>query len=56
MWYCVEYNAQLMALYKSLRACLNLVQRKGWRDDEKNLLRVFDSEGEEYNPETGARL
>lgn len=42
-----------MAVYKSVRACLNLINRKGWKNDAENLLYIFDEEGNEYNTITG---
>lgn len=45
----VEYNCRLMAIYKTLRAALNFVQRKGYRNDELNMVRIFDNLGEHYD-------
>lgn len=53
MKYYVEYNAKLMGIYKSLRSAINLISRKGWKNDDLNLLYIFDSEGEYYNPQNG---
>lgn len=54
MKYFVEYNAQYMAMYKSVKACLNLINRKGWKNDEDNMLRIVDENGDEYDTITGA--
>lgn len=53
MKYFVSYNCQFVAMYKSLKACLNYIQRKGLRDDDYNLLYIVDSEGNEYSWRTG---
>lgn len=54
MKFFVEYNAQYMAMYKSVKACLNLINRKGWKNDEDNMLRIVDENGDEYDTITGA--
>lgn len=54
MKYFVEYNAQYMAMYKSVKACLNLINRKGWKNDEDNMLRIVDENGDEYDTITGS--
>lgn len=53
MKYYVEYNAKLMGIYKSLKSAINLISRKGWKNDDLNLLYLFDNEGEYYNPKNG---
>lgn len=54
MMYFVEYNAKIMGVYKTLRGALNLCKRKPWQNDLDNVLLVYDSKGEMYNPITGA--
>lgn len=54
MKYFVMYNAQCMAMYKSVKACLNLINRKGWKNDEYNMLSIIDENGDEYDTNTGA--
>lgn len=54
MKYFVEYNAQYMAMYKSVKACLNLINRKGWKNNEDNMLRIVDENGDEYDTITGS--
>lgn len=54
--YFVEYNAQYMGMYKRLASALNLIKRKGYRNDYDNCLRLFDSYGNEYNPITGKEI
>jgi hypothetical protein len=56
MKYYVEYNAKLMGVYKSLKSAINLIYRKGWKNDELNSLYLFDNEGDYYNPTTGEKL
>ena len=47
MTFFVEYNAKYIASYKSLKAAQNFIARKGLKDDEWNLLRILNSEGNE---------
>lgn len=56
MWYFVEYNAKFIAQYKSIRACLNFIERKKLQDDADNILRIWDKEGNQYNWVNGKRL
>lgn len=49
----VEYNACYIAMYKSIRACLNFIKRRGLRDNEDNLLRIWDNTGVIYDPVNG---
>lgn len=53
MYYFVDYNAKFVAMYKSVRACLKYIERKGLRNDYDNVLRIFDKNGNEYNPTNG---
>lgn len=53
MKYFVSYNAKFMAEYKSVKACLNFINRKGYKNDENNLLYIVDEEGNEYDVVTG---
>jgi hypothetical protein len=52
----VEYNSKFMAMYKSVKACLNLISRKGYVNDLDNTVRIFDKEGNEYNTITGKQI
>lgn len=52
----VEYNAKFIAMYKSIRACLAFIQRKQLRDDENNMLRIYDNDGCPYDTITGKEL
>lgn len=56
MWYFVEYNGRCLKACKRLQAAVSFVHRKGLQDDAANLLRIVDSEGEEYEPQTGAPI
>ena len=53
MIYFVEYNGKFMAMYHSIKWALKFILRKGYRNDTYNLLRVFDKDGNEYNPISG---
>ena len=52
----VEYNGKYVADYKSVRACLNLIRRKGLKDDFDNTLRIVDNNGELYNVINGTKI
>lgn len=52
----VEYNAKYIAEYKSIRACLNFINRKGLCDDCDNCLRIWDNRGVAYNPVNGKEV
>lgn len=56
MKYYVQYNGQYMAIYKSVKACLNLINRKGWKNDENNMLRIVDENGDEYDTINGIKF
>ena len=56
MWYFVEYNAEFIAQYKSIRACLNFIERKGLQNDADNRLRIWDKEGNQYNWVNGRKV
>lgn len=49
----VEYNAKFVAMYVSVKACLNFISRKGYVNDLDNMVRIFDNEGNEYNTRNG---
>ena len=52
----VEYNGKYVADYKSVKACLNLIRRKGLKDDFDNTLRIVDNNGDMYNVINGNKL
>ena len=52
----VEYNCEFIASYKSVRACLNFISRKGLKDDYYNMLRIFDNNGDMYHTITGNKI
>lgn len=56
MWYFVEYNGRCLKACKRLPTAVSFVHRKGLQDDAANVLRVVDSSGEEYEPQTGAPI
>ena len=56
MKYFVSYNGKYIAMYKSVAACLDFIQRKGLRDDVYNLLYIEDNEGNEYCWRTGKMI
>ena len=52
----VEYNCKFVAMYKSLKACINFISRKGYVNDLDNTVRIFDKDGNEYHSITGKQL
>ena len=52
----VDYNCKFIAMYKSVRACLNFINRKGLVDDYENCLRIVDNNGDMYNILNGDRI
>lgn len=52
----VEYNGKYVADYKSVRACLNFIDRKGLQEDLNNTLRIVDNNGDMYNTISGNKL
>lgn len=56
MYYFVWYNGAFIAQYKSVRACLNFIDRKGLKNDYRNQLDVVDQNGDLYNVITGVKI
>lgn len=52
----VEYNCKFIASYKSVKACLNFINRKGLQDDYHNTLSIVDNNGDMYNTINGNKL
>ena len=52
----VYYNGNYMAEYKSVRACLNFINRKKLQDDYHNTLRIVDNNGDMYNTNSGTKI
>lgn len=52
----VEYYGKYVADYKSVRACLNFIDRKGLQNDYDNTLQIVDSNGDVYNWINGNKL
>lgn len=53
MKYFVEYNAKYIAEYKTIKGCINLINKKQLKDDENNCLCIIDENGVVYSPITG---
>lgn len=51
--YFVEYNGQYVGIYKTLRGALNLISRKGYKNDYDNTVRLVDDKGNMYNTING---
>lgn len=45
MKYFIEYNAKYIAEFKTLKGCINYIQRKNLKDDENNSLSIVDENG-----------
>ena len=56
MYYFVWYNGAFIAQYKSVRACLNFIDRKGLEIDYRNQLDIVDQNGDLYNVITGVKI
>lgn len=56
MYYFVWYNGAFIAQYKSVRACINFIDRKKLQNDYKNLLEIVDQNGDLYNVITGVKI
>lgn len=54
--YFVEYNCKFIAMYKSVKACQNFINRKNLYSDDFNMCRIFDNEGCEFNIYTGQKI
>ena len=52
----VEYNGNFVANYKSVKACLNFIERKKLQDDFDNTLRIVDNNGNMYNTINGNKI
>ena len=52
----VWYNGNYMAGYKSVRACLNFINKKKLQDDYDNTLCIVDNNGDMYNTINGNKL
>lgn len=46
--YSIYYNAAVIAVFATLKGVKNYISRKNLRDDENNLLDIYDSETGEY--------
>lgn len=49
MKFFVEYNGKYVAEYKSVKSCLNYIEKKNLKDDENNLLVIICDNGDMYN-------
>ena len=54
--YFVDYNGKFIARYKSVKACLNFINRKGLTDDYNNSLSIVDDNGDMYDTITGLKI
>ena len=52
----VQFNAKLMGIYKSIKPCLNLISRKGWKNNYYNELLIFDNNGNLYDTQNGTLI
>lgn len=55
-FYFVEYNGRFLACYKSLKRAINYIAKKHLKDDEDNVLRIVDNNGEFYNTANGEHI
>lgn len=52
-FYFVEYNAVYIAKYKTIKSCLNFINRKKLKNDCNNVLRIWDNAGRLYDTTNG---
>lgn len=45
MKYFVEYNGKYIAEYKTLKGCINYIEKRNLKDDENNSLNIVDGNG-----------
>lgn len=50
MTYSVVYNAKTMAIYKTLKAAVNFIAKKGYKNDDLNMCYIQSREGGCYHP------
>ena len=55
MTFYVSYNCKFIAMRKSLSAAMNVIAKKGLKNDQNNLLYIIDADGETYDPVTGEK-
>lgn len=46
--YSIYYNAAVIAIFSTLKGVKNYIARKNLRDDENNMLDIYDTETGEY--------
>jgi len=56
MTYYVDYNSKFIASYRSIKACLSFIKRKGLKDNYENSLKIIDLNGDIYHPVTGMHI
>ena len=56
IFFFVEYNGKFVANYKSVKACLNFIERIKLQDDYDNTLRIVDNNGDYYHPLLGNKI
>lgn len=50
MEFLVIYNAKVMNIYKSLKAAVKFIERKGYKDDSFNMCWIVNQDGICYHP------
>lgn len=55
MTFYVSYNGKFIAMRKSLSAAMNVIARKGLKNDRNKLLYIIDADGDTYDPATGEK-
>lgn len=53
MTYHIEYNGKFIASRSSMKGAMKYIEEKGLKDDEDNVLRIWDAIGNLYNPVDG---
>lgn len=56
MTYFIDYNGKFIKSYKTIKACINYINKKNLQDDLDNTLRIVDEKGDEYHITLGYKL
>jgi len=56
MTYFIEYNGKFIKSCKTIKSCINHIERKHLTNDCDNVLRIFDQDGNEYNTVSGKEI
>ncbi len=55
-YFLVDFNGKYRAKYKTIKACVNYIQRNGLKNDDSHYLAIVSSDYDVYDPMTGKRV